>query len=59
MSNWKQDITTLLAEILRLSIRACLLVDGILIAMATVWFCGKFLYYSVNWLNRTMFDSPW
>ncbi len=57
--SWKQTIATFLAEALRLSIRVCLFIDGILIAMASIWFTGKFLYFSINWLNRVFFDSPW
>ena len=59
MSNWKQSLATFLAEMLRLSIRMCLFIDGILIALASIWFCFKFLYFSMNWLNRVLFDSPW
>ncbi len=57
--SWKQSITILMAEILRMAIRACLFIDGILIALASVWFCCKFLYFSMNFLNHVLFDSPW
>ncbi len=57
--NWKQTIATFLAEALRLSIRVCLFIDGILIAMASVWFCFRVLHFTMNWLNRVLFDSPW
>ena len=59
MTGWKQTLATFLAEALRLSIRVCLFIDGILIAMASIWFTGKSLYFSINWLNRVFFDSPW
>ena len=59
MSNWKQSMATFLAEMLRLSIRMCLFIDGILIALASIWFCFKFLYFFMNWLNRVLFDTPW
>ena len=57
--SWKQNVATLLADMLRLSIRACLFIDGILIALASIWLCGKCLYFSMNWLNRVCFNSPW
>jgi len=57
--SWKQSLATFLADALRLSIRVCLFIDGILIAVASIWFCCKFLFFSMNWLNRVLFDSPW
>ncbi len=57
--SWKQSITILMAEILRMAIRACLFIDGILIALASVWFCFRVLHFTINWLNRVLFDSPW
>ena len=56
---WKNDITVWMAGIFRMAIRICFFVDGILIALASVWFMAKFLYFTVNWLNRVLFDSPW
>jgi len=57
--NWKQNLTTFLTDTLRLSIQACLFVDGILLALFSIWFCVKFLIQIVNWLNRTVFGAPW
>lgn len=59
MSNWKQSSATFLTDALRLSIRACLFIDGILLALFSIWFCIKFLYSTMNWLNRVLFNSPW
>jgi hypothetical protein len=59
MSNWKQTTITLLADLLRLSIRVCLFIDGILAAMFSIWLCAKLLYFAINWLNRTVFGTPW
>ena len=57
--SWKQTTITLMSEIFAMAIRTCLFVDGILAALASVWFCCKFLYFSMMWLNRVLFDTAW
>lgn len=57
--SWKQSVATFLVDALRLSIRACIFIDGILLALFSIWFCTKFLFQAVNWLNRVLFDTPW
>jgi hypothetical protein len=57
--SWKQDITVWMAGILRMAIRICFFVDGILIALTSVWFMAKFLYFAVCWLDRVLFNAPW
>ena len=59
MANWKQTTVTLLADLLRLTIRICFFVDGIMAAGFSIWLCFKVLYFAINWLNRTVFGSPW
>jgi hypothetical protein len=56
---WKQSLATFLTDALRLSIRSCLFIDGILLALFSVWFCFKCLFQIVNWLDRVLFDAPW
>lgn len=56
---WRQDITEKLAEILRFTIRGALLVNGILAALFSIWFVGNLLWFTLRWLNRTLFKSPW
>ncbi len=57
--SWKQNITTFLTDALRLSIRACFFLDGILLALFSIWFCVKFLSQTIDWLNRSIFNTPW
>lgn len=57
--SWKQTLATFLTDALRLSIRSCLLIDGILLSLFSIWFCFKFLFQIVNWLNRVLFASQW
>lgn len=57
--SWRQSLATFLTDALRLSIRSCLFIDGILLAVFSIWFCYKFLFQIVNWLNRVFFAAPW
>ena len=59
MAGWKQNAATFLADALRLTIRACLLIDGILLALFSIWFCANFLIHTVHWLDRILFSGPW
>ena len=57
--SWKQNLSSLLADLLRLSIRVCLFVDGILLALFSVWLTFRFLYQTIGWLNRVLFSGAW
>lgn len=57
--SWKQSTVEFLSDALRFSVRACLLVDGILMAVLSVWFVWRFVWHVKGWLARVMFDSPW
>ena len=57
--SWKQSIPSLLIDILRVAIRGCLLINGILLALFSIWFTVRFLYSGMHWLSRVLFDTPW
>ena len=57
--SWKQTMARLLADLLRLTIRACLLIDGILLALLSVYFTFRVVLHSIELMNRKMFSSPW
>jgi hypothetical protein len=57
--SWKQDVTETLTGICRFCVRAGVLIDLILLSVFSVWFVGKALYYSLGYLNRVLFSSPW
>ena len=57
--SWKQTITDGLADILRFLVRGALIVDGILLSIATVYVTGKLCWFTVQWLDRVLFASPW
>jgi len=56
---WKQKLTAGMADVLRFLIRGALLVDAILIACGSIYFITKFMYFSLRFLDRTLFSSPW
>ena len=59
MAAWKQSMMTFFADALRLTIRACLLVDGILLALFSIWFCWNLLRQLMTWCARVLFSSNW
>ncbi len=59
MSNWKVSLANILTDILRLSIRICIFVDGIMLAVLSVYFTFRLVVQIAGWLNRTLFSNPW
>ena len=57
--SWKRSLARFIADALRLSITVCLFIDGILLALFSIWFVAKFLYQTMNWLKETLFNGPW
>ena len=57
--SWKTNLATFLTDALRLSIRACLFLDGILLALFSIYFTVRFLASAIGWLNRVLFEKPW
>ena len=57
--SWKQTAIAILADMLRFLGRAALLVDAILLSVFSVWLVWKLVFHSADWLNRTIFSSPW
>lgn len=59
MSNWKHNFSAMLMDLLRLSIRICLFIDGILLALLSVYVTFRFATHAAGWISRTFFSSPW
>lgn len=57
--NWRQNLTVLLADILRFTIRGALLTNGILMSIGLVYVVCKLVWYSLRFLDRTVFANPW
>ena len=56
---WKQTTISFLGDALRFTVRACLLFDGLLFAVFSVWWIAKFFWHLHGYLNRVMFSSEW
>lgn len=59
MSNWKTTLATFLTDLLRITIRVCLFIDGILLSLLSVYLTYRFVLHTGDWMNRTFFSSPW
>jgi len=57
--SWQKNVTEKISDVMRFLAYACLATDLIVLAGFTVWFSGKFLYFFVRFLNRTIFGNPW
>jgi hypothetical protein len=56
---WKTRITERMAEWLGFFGWGAFLVNGIILAIGSVWFVGKLVWFFCRFLNRTLFKSPW
>ncbi len=57
--SWKKSVAAFLADALRLLIRVCLFIDGILLALLSIYVTFRFVFQVGRWLNRVLFSSPW
>ena len=55
---WKQSIPQILIDIGRVAIRGCMLINGILLGLFSIWFITRFLYCMMKWLGRVFFNNP-
>jgi len=56
---WRQRIMDLLAEILRLGVRCAIIIDGFAITAASVYVICKLCWFTIRYLDRTIFSAPW
>lgn len=59
MSAWRQKFTEILADVLRFSIHGAMLLNGIIIALASMYLVGKLVFFFLRYLDRTIFAKPW
>ena len=59
MNPWKPALLELLRGVLRFALWVAIVVNGLMFAVFSVGFVGKFLWYSWKYLCRTMFGHPW
>lgn len=56
---WGRNITDKLADVLRFAVRGALLIDGIAIAVASVYVVVKLCWFTIDYLDRSVFAEPW
>ncbi len=57
--SWRQPTTELLGDILRFAIRGAFLINGIIVAFASIYFVAKVTLFTLRWANRVLFSAPW
>jgi len=57
--SWRQSIINVLSDALRFIVTGVLMLDVILLAAFSLWFCAKFLWQLVKLLNRVWFGTDW
>jgi len=58
MSRWRDPVMNCLVDALKLSVRACLLIDGIILSAFTVWLVYNGVIKLGRWLNEWLFVGP-
>jgi len=56
---WRQRTTDILADYLRFSVRGLLLVNGIILAAASIYLTLKLCWFTLRYLDRVWFGSAW
>ncbi len=56
---WRRKLTDTLADLLRFAVRGALLIDGIALAVASVYIVAKLCWFSVEYLDSRIFSAPW
>jgi len=54
---WQTSFAVFLQDMLRLAVRSCLLIDGILVALFSVWFVANSMYELMQWFDGWLFDN--
>jgi hypothetical protein len=57
--NWKSGFFDKIGDFLRFIGYACLAVDVIVLALFSLWFTSKFVWFFIGWLDRVMFAHKW
>jgi hypothetical protein len=57
--NWRVRVLDKLADGLRFAVRGILILDGIILALASTYVVIKLAFFTVRYLDRVWFSSPW
>ena len=56
---WKTRLIDTFADLLRFAARAALLLSGIALSLAATYVVLKVCWFTVRFLDRTIFSEPW
>ena len=56
---WQEPATARLLGVLRFFVSAAMLLQGIAITAGLVYVVSKLVYFSVRYLDSTLFSKPW
>ena len=59
MNPWEQTVLNRCRSCLRFTLWLCLVLNGFMAGVFSVWFTLMFLRHLGSYLARTMFSSPW
>lgn len=59
MSAWRQKAIDMLGDILRFSIYGSMLLNGIIIALGSIYLVAKLIFFGIRYLDSTVFSKPW
>jgi hypothetical protein len=57
--NWREKLTDKLSNLLRFCIQGALIIDGLIIALASVYVVLKLAWFTTRYLDRIWFSAPW
>ena len=57
--NWKPKLSEHLADVLRFITKGALLLDCILLALASIYITLRFCFRAIQYLDRVIFSNPW
>jgi len=56
---WRKKITDLMADVLRFTVRAAILIDGIAISVTSVYIIIRLCIHTAQYLDKVWFAEPW
>jgi hypothetical protein len=56
---WNKSLLDRLGEFFRFVGWTLLATDGLLLAIFSLWFVSRFLWHTLQWMDRVLFSQPW
>lgn len=57
--NWKQKLIDGLADALRFCVSGALMIDAVILALASIYVVTKLAFFTVRYLDRVWFSHSW